>query len=101
MRLVSYSQTGELLSAPLCLQTNITPKFKLQTETRRGKIKSSQFHLYVPLRGARSLLSSAPSKTSTCQHIENLVIKLAPIAPLGIKYSRVIKENILQVKFAV
>ena len=36
-----------------------------------------------------------PWQRCSCQHIENLVIKLPSIAPLGIKYSRVIKENIL------
>ena len=42
--------------------------------------------------------ASTPCQTSSCQHIENLVIKLASMAPLGIKYSRVIRENISQVK---
>ena len=39
-----------------------------------------------------------PGQTGSCQHIENLVIKLASIAPLGIKYSELIKENISEVK---
>ena len=42
--------------------------------------------------------ASTPCQTGSCQHIENLVIKLASIAPLGIKYSELIKENISEVK---
>ena len=56
---------------------------KLQTERGEGEVPPG-----LPP-------ASTPCQTGSCQHIENLVIKLASIAPLGIKYSRVIKENIL------